>query len=320
MTPQMPTSPSLMFRVEQLLNGVRIDTFLSRHLRNYTPFRLQRMIAAGCVQVDAVVVDLDTRMRTGQWVTIRLVEPPDKLLEPEPGPLEILYEDAWIVVLNKPPDLVTHPVGEFQTGTLVNRLQAHLDRQTPFKGLLRPGIVHRLDRMTSGAIVTVKEHIGHRGLSLQFERGQVRKTYLAIVEGEMLSDAGEINLPIGQSVRMTTVLVSTEPDARRRKAAVTRYEVVRRFAGHTLVRAFPLTGRVHQIRIHLASLGHPVVGDEFYGQWGRIKADASPTDREHRHALHAETIKFRHPLTHTLITCTAPLPSDMQKMLDELSS
>ncbi|WP_166830681.1 RluA family pseudouridine synthase [Thalassoroseus pseudoceratinae] len=316
----MPSPHSVTFRVEQLLNGVRVDTFLSRHLRNYTPFRLQRMITARLVHIDAVTVELDTRVRTGQWVTIHLTEPPDKLLEPEPGPLEILYEDPWLTVLNKPPDLVTHPVGEFQSGTLINRLQAYLDTQTPLPGLLRPGIVHRLDRMTSGAIVTVKEHIGHRGMSLQFERGQVRKTYLAIVEGEMPSDAGEINLPIGQSVRMPTVLVSTEPDARRQKAAVTQYEVVRRFSGYTLVRAFPLTGRVHQIRIHLASLGHPVVGDEFYGQWGVIKADATPTDREHRHALHAETVKFRHPLTHADITCTAPLPSDMETMLVELSS
>ena len=309
----MTTQPlTLQLIVEKPLSGIRIDSFLARHLRNYTPYRLQRMIRAGLASIDGGAMDLETRVFAGQQIAFRLAEPPDKLLEPECRDLEILFEDPWIIVLNKPAGMVAHPVGAFQTGTLANAVQWHLDRQTKLKGLLRPGIVHRLDRMTSGVMVLAKEHVSHTKLSIQFQRGQVRKTYTALVEGEMIADQGEINLPIGHAASRETVLMSASPDARKPKPASTRYEVLERFSTRTLLRAWPKTGRNHQIRVHFAALGHPVVGDEFYEAGGIIKP---PTiDRDGRHALHASRLMFRHPITRTVLGFEAPLPEDIKAM------
>lgn len=270
------------------------------------------MIRAGLAIRNGGVLDLEARVFAGQEIGFRLVEPPDKLLEAEPRELEILFEDPWIIVLNKPAGLVAHPVGEFQTGTLANVVQWHLDQETKAKGLLRPGIVHRLDRMTSGLMVLAKEHASHTALSIQFQKGQVRKAYLALLEGILAEDQGEINLPIGPATACETVLMSAGPDARNPKSAKTQYEVVERFASRTLVRAWPRTGRNHQIRIHFATIGHPVVGDEFYETGGKIKP---PSDnRDMRHALHAERLQFRHPITRTGLAFETFLPEDIQAM------
>ena len=304
------TDPLLLleFTVEKPLSGIRIDSFLSRHLRNYTAFRLQRMIRARLATKNGAVAELETRVFAGDEISLRLVEPPDKLLPPEPRKLEILFEDAWILVLVKPAGLVAHPVGEFHTGTLANAVQFHLDRQTRAKGLLRPGIVHRLDRMTSGVMVLAKEHRSHTALSVQFQKGQVQKAYLALLEGNLDEDRGEITRPIGRSAARSTVLMSAASQARNPKPARTEYEVVERLPGRTLVRAWPKTGRNHQIRVHFAAMGHPVVGDEFYEAGGGI---TPPTgDRNTRHALHAERLAFRHPITRTPLEFECPLPAD----------
>lgn len=308
--PELPLT--LEWIVEKPLSGIRVDSFLACHLRNYTPFRLQRMIRAGMASRGGGALDLEARVFAGQEISFRLVEPPDKLLEPEPRELEILFEDPWIIVLNKPAGVVAHPVGEFQSGTLANALQWHLDRQTKVKGLLRPGIVHRLDRMTSGLMVIAKEHLSHTALSIQFQKGQVQKAYLALLEGTLAENQGEINLPIGQATAYDTVLMSAGPDARNPKPARTQYEVVERFGSKTLVRAWPKTGRNHQIRIHFAAVGHPVVGDEFYEQGGKIKPPT--TDRDQRHALHAERLVFQHPITRIALAFQSPLPEDMHAL------
>ncbi len=311
--PQQPLV--LEFTVEKPLSGIRVDSFLACHLRNYTPFRLQRMIRAGLARRNGGTIDLETRVFAGQRISLRLVEPPDKLLAAERRELAILFEDPWILVVNKPAGLVAHPVGEFQTGTLANAVQWHLDRQTRLKGLLRPGIVHRLDRQTSGVMVLAKEHKSHTELSIQFQRGKVRKSYLAVVEGNLIEQAGEINLSIGRAGSRKTVLMSAGPDAQNPKSARTRYEVVRRLTDRTLVRAWPLTGRNHQIRVHLAAIGHPLVGDEFYQAYAGFKK--TPTVRDGRHALHAERLFFCHPITKTPLAFEAPLPADMKAMLPE---
>ena len=310
----MTTAPPLFLEltVEKPLSGIRIDSFLSRHLRNYTLYRLQRMIRAGLATRNGGVLELETRVFAGQQISLRLVEPPDKLLEPEPQELEILFEDPWLIVLNKPAGIVAHPVGEFQTGTLANAVQSHLDRQTKCKGLLRPGIVHRLDRMTSGVMVLAKEHFTHTELSIQFQRGKVEKAYVALLEGQLIEDQGEINLPIGHAASRKTVLMSAAPDARKPKPARTQYEVLERFPHRTLVRALPQTGRIHQIRVHFATIGHPVVGDEFYEAGGHIKPPTA--ERDQRHALHASRLIFQHPITRTKLGFEAPLPEDMREL------
>jgi 23S rRNA pseudouridine1911/1915/1917 synthase len=307
--------------VERYLSGVRIDSFLARHFRNYTSFRMQRLVQCGYARINDVAVDIDQRVFRGQRVSVRLCEPPDKLLPPEPLPLEILYEDPWLVVVNKPAGLVTHPVPAFQRRTLANALQWHLDQQTVLPGLLRPGIVHRLDRQTSGVIAVTKEHLSHRLLSIEFQRSRVSKAYLALVEGAMAKNSGAVDLPIGRAAGHRCALMSARADAREAKPSRTLYEIVERFDAHTLVRAKPLTGRNHQIRVHLATIGHPVVGDEFYGRYGVLKSNADgnapggDNNLAGRHALHAERLGFSHPILREWMDLHAPLPPDMQRAI-----
>jgi 23S rRNA pseudouridine1911/1915/1917 synthase len=251
--------------VENYLHGVRIDSFLVRHFRNYTPYRMQRLVRAGQVRIEGVQAESSSRVYRGQAVHVRLLEPPDHLLPAEPRELEILYEDQWLVVVNKPADLVVHPCGNFSSGSLANALQAHFDRQTQLPGLVRPGIVHRLDRLTSGVMVCPKDHLAHRHLGISWEQGRVSKAYLALVYGEPLEDRGEVGTPIGQWPGGGTIRMSVSTDAIDPRPSRTRYEVLERFRGYSLVRARPLTGRLHQIRVHMASIGHPLLADEFYG-------------------------------------------------------
>ena len=222
-----------------------------------------------------------------------------------------MFEDPWLIVLDKPPGVVTHPVAGTQSGTLANRLQAHFDTQTAVRGLLRPGIVHRLDRMTSGLLVVSKHHLAHRRLSIQFQNSQVRKSYLALVRGCVQNTEGEIALPIGQ--RSDSVLMTTGPQARKPRPAVTRYRVVQRFANRTLLEATPLQGRNHQIRVHCAAIGHPLLGDDFYA--GDPPHCAAPGLS--RHALHASRLAFTHPLLQSELRFSSALPEDLTRLLTD---
>jgi len=320
--------------VEKYLGGVRVDRFLAKHFRNYTPFRMARIVRAGGVHIEGARADSRQRVFAGQRVEVHLLEPPDKLLDPEPLELNILFEDDWLVVINKPAGLVTHPVGAFQSGTLCNGLQHYFDELTQLRGLLRPGIVHRLDRHTSGLIVATKHHLAHRLLSIQFQRDQISKSYLALVEGDISTKQGDIDLPIGRHSSGNSVLMSAQPTALCPRSAHTRYSVVERLDGHTLVRAHPLTGRNHQIRVHLAAIGHPVVGDEFYGSYGAIKPSRFDTFERSglpradlhelghvpmaRHALHAERLGFKHPIHGEAFDFASPLPVDLQTKLHSI--
>jgi 23S rRNA pseudouridine1911/1915/1917 synthase len=259
------------FRVEAFVKGRRIETFLARHLRTYTSWRIQRMIQADCVTVNDAPVELSHRVKPNEIVRIRLVSPPDKVADVEDLPVTILYEDPWLIAVSKPPGQMPHPGGKFLTGTLVNALQSHLDTKSPWRGLVRPGIVHRLDRQTSGVMVVPKDHVSHRGLTAQFTDRTVTKKYRAIVHGVLREDAGEIDLPIGKVPNPNCSLMSCKPFAVGARTARTTYQVLERFEGYTFVEAQPKTGRHHQIRIHFAELGHPLLADEFYGPFGVIR-------------------------------------------------
>lgn len=310
----MKTVGEFTFPVDADSHGIRIDSFLLRQLRNHTRFRLQRLIAAGVVIVNAVPAELPHRVKRGERVTVRILEPPDKLFDAEPLPLDLLHEDEHLVAVNKPAGQIAHPVGKRQTGTLCNALQWHFDRQSPLRGLLRPGIVHRLDRMTSGVMVIAKSFRAHKRLSIQFQRQQVRKEYVAIVEGQLTDETGSIDLPIGQLPGGESILMTTAGNARNPRPAVTEYEVIERRRSDTLVCVRPQTGRIHQIRVHLAAIGHPVAGDEFYGPFGEIRAgrfaNSSPTEEEERHLLHASMLTFEHPVTGETIHVAAPMPQE----------
>lgn len=334
--------------VEPFLSGKRIDTFLARHFRNYSSFRLQRIVRAGEVRINDVAADNDSRVYRDQRVSIRLIEPPDRLMPPTPGPLHILYEDPWLMVVVKPAGQIAHPAGDYATNSLANVVQHHLDQQTPWRGLLRPGIVHRLDRLTSGVMVVSKEHLSHALLTEAFMRRQVHKTYVALVMGVVDADAGKLDKPIGESLDPESCLMTTHPDAVDPRSAITHFQVLERFPEHTLVEAKPVTGRHHQIRVHFADIGHPVVDDEFYGPFGWIKKDpagnpiALPADRRQpntsskdeevgytipqdqlligRHALHAHRLEFRHPITWEPLSFEAPLPDDIARAVERLKA
>lgn len=314
--------------VEHYLTGTRIDTFLAKHLRNYTAWRLHRMVRAGLATVNGAVVSPDQRIFTGQQVAIRLVEPPDDPLPASNIPLEIVAEDPWLIVVNKPAGLIVHPCGETPTGTLANAVQHFLNQQTEVKGLLRPGIIHRLDRDTSGVVAVAKEHLSHRLLSIEFQKERIRKAYLAILDGVLHDDTGLIDLPIGRAAGGVSALMSCRADAVDAKPSRTAYEVIERFPRHTLVKVKPRTGRMHQIRIHFATLGHPIVGDEWYGPFGELKPPRTlPRDQTPpvsllipRMALHAVELEFAHPITQDWSRYTAPLPADFQQALQLIRS
>ncbi len=330
--------------VEAELHGVRIDSFLVRHFRNFTSWRMQRIVSAGQVQINHVVASQTQRVFGGETVRVRLTEPPDKLLRSEPVPFRLVYEDPWLLVVDKPAGVVAHPTGNFQSGTLANGLQAYLDERAPLPGLVRPGLPHRLDRQTSGLMVVATHHRAHAELSIAFEARRVSKSYLAIVEGVLQQPSGTIDLPIGRSRAGRRVLMSARADAVDARPAKTPFHVEERFAAHTLVRAQPLTGRNHQIRVHLAQIGHPLLEDEFYDKRGTFKpwrtesapsVGGDPTAetpghiatrddeaprllQQGRHALHAASLSFAHPITGAWMTFQSPLPPDLRRTVESL--
>ncbi|MEZ5949747.1 MAG: RluA family pseudouridine synthase [Planctomycetaceae bacterium] len=259
-----------------------------------------------------------------ETVSVQLLEPPEVVYEPEPFPLEVVFEDAWMLAVNKPPGIIA-PHGNMQSGTLCHYVQDYLDQQTVVPGLLRPGIVHRLDRETSGVILIAKTHLAHRNLVDAFEHSRVAKTYLALVKGALQADSGTIDFPIGQARKGAKVLMSARGDALDPKPARTNWQVLRRLPGFTLVAAKPVTGRNHQIRVHFAAIGHPLAGDEFYAAQGEFlpaTRDSLEAGRRlsdirctgtglARHALHAAQIEVAHPITGVWLRIQAGPPADL---------
>jgi len=307
--------------VEPYLRGVRIDTFLTRRFRSYTSWRLMRLVRAGLVTVNGEPADTRHRVYPGQKIGVQLLEPPDDLIPPEAIPFEVIFEDDWLLVVNKPAKLIIHPTGDTPSGSLVNAAQHYLDRTSAWPGLLKPGIVHRLDMDTSGAVVIAKDHVSHRELSIQFQLGRIAKSYLAIVDGVIEQDDGVIELPIGRAAG--TALMSCQADALEAKPSTTAYDILERLPRHTLVKAKPRTGRMHQIRVHFAAIGHPLLGEEFYDTLGRLRPPRQPGQPPISHliarqALHAAELSFAHPITQEWMTITAPLPGDMATALAAL--
>lgn len=334
--PALPEHDCVELVVEEFSNGARIDSFLARHFRNYTPWRLQRIVREGNAWIDHVPVPQTRRVFAGQRVTVRLAEPPDKLLDSDPRPIRVIYDDPWIIVVDKPAGVIAHPTGEFQRGSLVNILQHWVDARSARRGLIRPGLMHRLDRQTSGLMVIALQHVSHRHLAAAFESGRVSKTYLALVEGRLREPKGTIKFPIGRTPTGRNVLMSCRAEAIDARPSQTNFEVIETFRDHTLVAAKPLTGRNHQIRVHFAHIGHPLVGDEFYLPFGNIRPLREPPLSEEdedesaepegietglpirRHALHAARLAFAHPITNLWMEFSAQLPDDYSRTVTEL--
>ncbi|MHC4497603.1 MAG: RluA family pseudouridine synthase [Planctomycetota bacterium] len=282
---------------------------------------IQEVIKAGAVRVNGKIIKPSFKLSPGDQIDLTLPELPSKEIMPEDIPLDIIYEDEDIIVLNKQADLIVHPARGNTHGTLVNALAFYSNALSSGLGEFRPGIVHRLDRDTSGVMVVTKTDTAQWKIAKQFERRQVKKSYLAVVHGTPDLTADRINAPLGVHAKAREKY-AIRPEIG--KEAVTFYEVVEGFQGFSLLRLNPKTGRTHQIRVHLSYTKHPIVGDDMYGgklvyPW-QLK-DAEPAAQGpviDRCALHASTLEFKHPTTGQMVDFKAPLPEDMQSLLDML--
>lgn len=288
--------------------GQRLDVFLANQCPDYSRSHIQKLIEEGLVQVNHRPGKGNYRMRAGDQVTFQVPDPVDLTVEPEAIPLEIYYEDTDLIVVNKPQGMVVHPAEGNYSGTLVNALLYHCHDLSGINGVLRPGIVHRIDKDTSGLLVAAKNDFAHGQLAGLFKEHSVTRVYTALVHGEINEEKGMINAPIGRDPRDRQKMAVV---ARNAKAAVTHYQVQQRFKGYTLINARLETGRTHQIRVHMAYLKHPVVGDPKYGP-ARVHFDLSGQ------LLHAAVLGFPHPRTGVYLEWQAPLPERFQAVLAEL--
>lgn len=296
----------------------RLDKVIVALLPTLSRSAAQRLIAQGRVQVDDVARDADYRVQPGQTIVVDLPAPLPEAPQAEPIALDILYEDESVIVINKPAGIVVHPAPGNLSGTVVNAVLAYAPEVQTVGDTRRPGIVHRLDKETSGLLLVARHEAALHALQSQFKARAIKKTYLALCVGHVLPERGVIDRPIAR-----------DPGSRRRMAivpggreAVTEYVVTEVFvpdgeAGprYSLVRAHPLTGRTHQLRVHFASIGYPIVGDALYG----VRKDELTRRLKPRHMLHASELAFVSPASGREVKLHAPLPVDMRRVLEELS-
>lgn len=299
--------------------GQRLDRYLARQLPELSRTRLQELIAEGRVRVGKGSAKPSRRLAAGETVEVDVVPRPPLEAAAEPIPLEILYEDEDMVVVNKPAGMAVHAGAGTSSGTLVNALLHRFRRLSSVGGPLRPGIVHRLDKATSGALVVALNDAAHKQLAEQFRARQVRKTYVALLHGRLARDAGTIALPIARDLRRRTRM-TTRRSPHAGREALTRWRLLGRFDGLTLVEADLRTGRTHQIRVHFAALGHPVVGDTLYGAPRQVRAGGKSLPPLGRNFLHAARICFEHPRREARsVDVRAPLPPELREFLQRLA-
>ncbi|MBI1746662.1 MAG: RluA family pseudouridine synthase [Acidobacteria bacterium] len=296
----------------------RLDAFLVKELPELSRSQVQRLIREGYIVVNQKTVKAGYRLRPADVVSIRVPPRPDLTLSAEAIPLQIVYEDDYLIVVDKPAGMVVHSGAGVRSGTLVNALLHRFGSLSQIDAA-RPGIVHRLDKLTSGLILVAKNDRTHRALSEVFKSRRIRKEYMALVYGSFPHDSGTIDVAIGRDPRDRKKM---SPRARHGRAAVTHYSVIKRLAGFTLLRVRLETGRTHQIRVHFHHLQHPVVGDNLYGAAAvrsvREAAKRSAIEELGRYFLHAECLEFMHPDTGQTLHLTSPLPMELEKILTVL--
>lgn len=299
---------------------VRLDVYLADRDVGLSRSQIRKAVEEGRVLVDGRRVKAGYRLRAGETVELAIPEAAPSSVQAEDIPLSIAFEDEHLLVVDKPAGMVVHPAAGHSRGTLVHALLHHCRDLSGIGGVLRPGIVHRLDRDTSGLLLVAKTDEAHRGLTTQFRDRRIDKTYLALVLGTPRTETGEILLPVG---RHPADRKKMSTRSSRGREAVTRWHVRERFGSVTLLEVDLLTGRTHQIRVHLSSQGHPVVGDAVYGRSGLLKSVADTETRSilrevKRQALHAARIAFRHPVHGTFLSFQSPLPEDMAGLCEAL--
>jgi 23S rRNA pseudouridine1911/1915/1917 synthase len=312
----MPTEPERRsVTVEDEYDGIRLDAFLAAVVRGWSRSQIQRFIKDGLVSGPAGTLRPSTPVKTGQQFTIDAPTPQAATAAPEDIPLTIVFEDADLAVIDKAAGMVVHPAAGHPTGTLVNALLHHVDDLSGVGGELRPGIVHRLDRGTSGLMVVAKNDAAHHELARQFEDREVDKEYIALVWG-VVQPGRRIDAPIGRDPKDRQKM-STR--SRRARSAVTRVLRAEHLKGVSLLRLAIATGRTHQIRVHLNAIGHPIVGDPTYGGvHRRVPGDLRAVQRLERPFLHAARLAFTHPTDSRRLEFESPLPGDLQAVLENI--
>lgn len=316
----MPHKGAFTILVNEHESGSRLDVIIASHISNCSRSFSAILIQKGEILVQGEVKKPGYRVKTGDNISVNIPPPEPILSKPEPYDIDILYEDEHIIVINKEPGLVVHPAPGHKKGTLVNRLLYHCPLLGCIGGKLRPGIVHRLDKDTSGTMVVAKNGTAHLNLSAQFKSRKIKKLYLALVYGVVKSESGSISLPIGRHPsdrkKMSTV-------SRKSRSAKTFWKVIERFEGATLLEVELKTGRTHQIRVHCAAINHPVVGDPVYG--GKkaaknllTKNTSNKTISAPRQMLHAWRLEFTHPATGEAMSFESPIPQDMDELIETL--
>jgi len=294
--------------VDEEYQNERIDKYISDVLADFSRSYIQKLISEGSVLLNNSKIKASSKVNEGDNVK---VVTPDSIIPDivaENIPLDILYEDEDVLVIDKPKDMVVHPAPGHYTGTVVNGVMYHCHDLSGINGVLRPGIVHRIDKDTSGSLIICKNDFSHECIAAQLQEHSINRIYLAVVEGELSDDKGRIDKPIGRSQNDRKKMCVNVPNGKR---AVTNYEVIERFKGYTYVRCKLETGRTHQIRVHMASIGHPIVGDEVYNS-------KKPPINTNGQCLHAYILGFNHPVTKEYIETNAPIPEYFEKLLSLL--
>jgi 23S rRNA pseudouridine1911/1915/1917 synthase len=311
---------TLNFQVSESSIDTRLDSFLAAQIDGWSRARLQRLIEDEEVLVNGKPAKASYKLRPKDEIEVELTPSPAANFTPENIPLDIIFEDDSLIVVNKPAGLVVHPAASIHSGTLANGLAYHFQKLSTRAGEIRPGIVHRLDKDTSGLMVVAKNESTHESLSDQFRAREIFKSYVALVHGVVKQESGRIEQPIARDPR-TRIRMAVVPAGR---GALSLYKVRRSFSSFTLLDVELKTGRTHQIRVHLSWLKHPVVGDEIYGggrdktvQDVRLRAAIRKLQRQF---LHAERLGFRHPTSGESMQFVAPLPDDLNNLLAELDA
>lgn len=309
----MPNSFSLLVSPQD--HGKRLDQLLAGSEIHLSRSQAKRLVEEGAILLNDKKSKPSASVKIGDRISGSLPSPKPLSLEPEALPLSVLYEDSSVIVVDKPPGLVVHPAPGNPSGTLVNALIHHCKDLAGINGVLRPGIVHRLDKETSGVMVVAKDDEAYQHLTKQFKNRTIEKVYLAIARGTFRENEGVIDLAIG---RHPTERKRMSTRTRKGRSAQTLWRVKERFDGLTLLEILPRTGRTHQIRVHLSAMGHPLLGDPLYGKKGTLQ---DPVLREctkslNRQALHAHRLAFVHPLTGERVEFVSPLRPDMSGVIE----
>lgn len=313
--------------VTQRASGRRLDKYLHDRYPRISRTTLQRYIKQGQVTVNALPSKASYEPTAGDVIEIVLPPPPPSKVVPEDIPLDVIYEDDWLLVINKQAGIVCHPARATQNGTIANAAAYHAATLSQTQDPFRPGIMHRLDKNTTGVMIIAKTNEAHWRVARQFERRTIRKEYFAVCEGSISLDGDVINKPLAPHPETTQrmILQSANPPRQAMfKEAITEYRVHKRFRGYTTVNLFPKTGRTHQLRVHMSSIGHPLVGDTLYG--GRMVSErdlAGDGDTEpliHFQALHAHRLRLMHPIREQPLQLEAPLPAHIAQILELLET